>query len=189
MRDAFMKNERGYICSVTFKDAQGEFWFGTKANPEGSDLTASERYNTNGLKPFSSKVDAQKAQDEILRKRDVQKAEIVKIKLDIAETGEDVEILRMQNNAVVIVDMEWGRQILGLATEKGQKMGYIPGSLIETNGRQPFTEFWEAEDAVKEVRRQAQSHAAIARLKTELVEITFPDNTPGTYLTQGTLGI
>lgn len=163
-----MKNERGYVCTVTFKDTRGEFWFGPKTNPEGSDLDESDRFNTNGLKPFSTKEEAQKARDEILRKRKlIEKVEIVRIELDITETEEDIELMKEENRLVVIADMEIGKELLGLAIEGGQKLGYVPGALIETNGRLPFTEFHQAEYAAQEVRRQAQSHVAIARLKIE----------------------
>lgn len=166
-----MRNERGYICSVRFEGAEGEYWFGPKTNQK-IPLDLSDRFNTNGLKPFPTKEDAEKAKAEILEKRKgVKTVNLARLELDIAETQEEITLLKGKESLVVIADREGGdKAILGSAAEGGLKIGYVPGALIETNGGLSFPNYESALYSAQEMVRQARSNSTLARFKIEPLE-------------------
>lgn len=167
-----MHKENGYILSITPEDASpcfvsNEFWFGPKINSNGSDWKTAESFMTNGLKLFPDLKSAQEAKNEVITKIKVSHSDISHVRLTIAETPDDLELLKNKKNLVVIQTIPEpirAHEIIGKSEEKAVTNGYIPGSFFCTNGRKPFDTYDDAEYAAREVRRQAQCRATIATL-------------------------
>ena len=99
-----MQKENGYVVSIlptkSYYPTGAELWFGRKVNP--TNWINAESFMTNGLKPFIDLKSAQEAENELKAKIKLKNSEIFHIDLNIAENSDDLELLRHQNNLVVI---------------------------------------------------------------------------------------
>ncbi len=152
-----MRTISGFVC-VGYME-RNQVLFGKAVN------TAGQRYEnlqTNGIIPFDTLTHASRAAAE-LRKRLFESVVIRAIRMQMAETQEDLAKLRKRRNLIVIMYGEgetsfWGQQSPVHSTT-------LYASYITANGLKPFRNFAAAEQCAREVRRQGQSHASITTFR------------------------
>lgn len=118
-----------------------------------------ESLETNGILPFDTLTDASRAAKE-LRKRRFQSVVIRILRMQIAETIEDITMLHQRRKLIVVMHGEdetpfWGQPFPTQSTT-------LYASRLTINSLKPFFNFAAAERCAREVRRQGQSRASIA---------------------------
>lgn len=152
-----MRIIKGFVCIGCIE--RNRVLFGKAVN------TTRQRYEslqTNGIIPFDTLTHASRAAAE-LRKRPFESVVIRTLKMQIAETQEDLAKLHKRRNLIVLMYGEmqtsfWGRQSPAHSTT-------LYASYITTNGLKPFSDFAAAEQCAREVRRQGLSRASIATFR------------------------
>lgn len=157
-----MKEIDGYVYVAAFKSAVGKFMYGPDTK-KGTDNPDSFKHN--GMTPFKSQKEILTAARKIRQRPDFARGAIYHLQMTVAETEDEHAEIEKLRGLVVIIFGKYGVELLGRSTADGMKMGYIPGSLLETNGFKPFSGYIDALYAAREANRQAASPTMISTFK------------------------
>lgn len=96
---------------------------------------------------------------------------IGKIRLLLAENPDDVTKLKGERGYIALMKTDYDEWLLIGAFVEGKSLRMSsPGSPLQTNGLQPFSDIDEAIEAAEQAGRQADTSATIASFEFEEVE-------------------
>ncbi|MCH7730773.1 hypothetical protein IID21_04650 [Patescibacteria group bacterium] len=164
-----MREVEGMIC--VGRTAKVDILYGRSVQVEGQTF---EALKINGLIPFDTLENAKAAQEEISSKMpSFSKVEIAKIKLSIVENSQELNLLEGREGFIVLMERDYGDwELIGEYVEGRWPRGSIPGTPLQMNGLQPFSNMAEAVETAKEATRQGDTYATIAYFEYEEVENT-----------------
>jgi len=160
-----MKNVDGFVCISKNKYDSFINIFGKRVDK--SLKQSYENIQTNGFVFYESIAEATEGKEDLEQRNDLTNIKLAKLKMDIAETEEDLEELVDKSGLVVITYTEMGEMLLGPCME-GMPTAYpLPGAYLIANGLVNYSRFSSAEWTAQEAHRQGQCKASIATFYLE----------------------
>lgn len=167
-----MKTIAGYICLANTNELGTtiEIPFGKKTDPTLR-RQCFENIATNRLVLFDSKNQAKRAIKHILKRPNINKVEIAKLKLEIAETGQELENHPFcDSQSLIVIFFGDSLLLIGRSVEGKPHLYPLPGAPLYFNGFQPIESLESAKYICSEYIRQGQYTATIATF--ELIRLS-----------------
>lgn len=161
-----MKNVEGYVCVMYFqgRNAIQTILFG-KNNGNGQGLY--EAIESNNFLTFESKIHASRGLLHLIDRNDFHSGQTGLLKMKIAESLDDIELLRNSKSLVVIWNNEGINFLLGPIVDGCLHEYPLPGAKLKYTNYTTYTSsdaFDRATYLLKEVNRQAGCPATLCDL-------------------------
>lgn len=158
----------GFVCSAVdmFSKPPFENLFGVN---RGKGLETYEALRSNELTLFGHLTQARVAQTNLQRRLDLRDISVGQLRMLLAEKDQEHPSLQDGTQFIVVARLDGNLEFIGRPVESSERMGYIPGSILGSNGINPFLDFNSALRSRNEAIRQAASAAQISTFDLELI--------------------
>lgn len=173
-----MREVKGYVSVAEFRGTFNTLYFLHGKSSKGE---AFESFSLNGMMPYSSLREARAGCEAVLKFHDAISTIPAKIRMEIAETPKELTRLEKESGLVVVMTEDGGgtklHHLLGPAVKGKRDYGTIPGAFLRDTNFTTYTRekgkrnpYERALYQAREVNRQAQNGAALAKFKLTRLE-------------------
>ena len=165
-----MKQVRGYVCSADIH-SNGNFNIQILYGRSHAGRVLYGNLEGNGFLVFGDEEEARKTASLVKEFSFVKSVRPAFLEMRIGKTPEEIVELERENSlAVIAINSDTKLKLnylVGPIIEGRPSWGEMPCALMRNTNYTPFTEFWKAEYAAKEINRQADCGIQIASFKLE----------------------